>query len=93
MLGNILALFGPDKRQRETLFSLKGRGVVKRLWFTGPHSENLKLFVYVDDAAEPVLKGNAFEIARAAERKLVSGHSIGRVSGWKERESVFADRF
>jgi len=65
--GKFTAL-GFPKEGRATVCQVRGPGVLKRLWTTHAAGTNLKIYLYIDDAPEPVLQGLAHEIARAAER-------------------------
>ena len=82
--GKFTAL-GFPKEGRATVCQVRGPGVLKRLWTTHAAGTNLKLYLFIDDAPEPVLAGMAHDIARAAEGISCPGLPLG---GFLDGKSV-----
>ncbi|MCE5269721.1 DUF2961 domain-containing protein [bacterium] len=66
--GKYTAYGNPTLGGQKTVVELSGPGVLTRLWTTQMHDSDLvKLFIYVDGSAEPVLAGPSRELAAAAQ--------------------------
>lgn len=69
--------YGGPKTQRETILELEGPGVLKRIWTTHAHGERVRIHLYIDGEAQPVLSGFAHELAAAAEQVVCEAIPLG----------------
>ncbi|MFC1526486.1 hypothetical protein ACFL6X_06725 [Candidatus Latescibacterota bacterium] len=81
---------GFPKEERATVCQVEGAGILKRLWTTHSEGTRIRLYLYIDDAADPVLQGWGHEIALAASRISCWELPWGGIPGRQERESVSA---